>query len=37
MQTNTRNHVSIDNDGIICILSDGQQPPRRRAPMFAAG
>ncbi|MEZ0342150.1 hypothetical protein ACAG25_19475, partial [Mycobacterium sp. pV006] len=25
MQTNTRNHVVIDSDGIICILSDGQQ------------
>lgn len=25
MQTNTRNHIVIDSDGIICILSDGQQ------------
>lgn len=25
MRINTRNHDCIDSDGIICMLSDGQQ------------
>jgi hypothetical protein len=32
MQTNTRNRVHIDSDGIVCILSAGQQPPIKLKP-----
>ena len=32
MQTNTRNRVHIDSDGIVCILSAGQQTRRRPNP-----
>ena len=33
MQTNTRNRVRIDSDGIVCILSAGQQTTIFRPPL----